>query len=104
MQAGQLTTIITLHRETETISASGSVAKTWANLATIRAEIVQQTATEFLTGYGTAEDRSMIFRVRYRPGITTADRVSYAGKVYNLKDITEIGRRRGLELRGVSTT
>ena len=104
MQAGKLTASIVLQRETETISASGSVAKIWADLTTIRAELVQQTATEFLTGYGEAEDGTIIFRVRHRPGITTADRVSYAGKVYDLKEITEIGRRRGLELRGVSTT
>eukprot|EP01035_Chromulina_nebulosa_P036820 gene36820-49660_t len=89
-------------RETETVGASGSVLKTWATVATVRAEVVQQTATEFLTGYGEAEDGSIIFRIRYRPGITTADRVSYSGEVFDLKEITEIGRRRGLELRGPS--
>lgn len=103
MQAGKLSSTITIQRQTETVTASGGVVKTWADLATVRAEIVQQTATEFLAGYGEAEDGTIIFRVRFRPGITTADRVSYAGRVYDLKEIKEIGRKRGLELRGVST-
>lgn len=104
MQAGKLNRTIILQREIETVRPSGAVVKTWTALATVRAEVVQQSATEFLTGYGEAEDGSVIFRVRYRPGITTADRVSYAGRVYDLKEITEIGRRCGLELRGVSTS
>ena len=103
MQAGKLSSTITIQLQTETVTASGGVVKTWADLDTVRAEVVQQTATEFLTGYGEAEDGTIIFRVRFRPGITTADRVSYAGRVYDLKEIKEIGRRRGLELRGVST-
>ncbi|MNV91444.1 Phage head-tail joining protein [compost metagenome] len=70
----------------------------------MRAEIVQQSATEFLTGFGEAESGTIIFRIRYLPGITTADRVTYAGMAYDLKEVTEIGRRRGLELRAVATS
>jgi SPP1 family predicted phage head-tail adaptor len=103
MQAGKLSSTITIQRQAETVLASGNVTKSWTDHATMRAEVVQQSATEYLTGYGEAEDGTIIFRVRYRPGITTADRVSYAGRVYDLKEIKELGRRRGLELRGVST-
>jgi SPP1 family predicted phage head-tail adaptor len=102
MRAGKLDKSITIQRQSETVNAAGSVLKTWADLATMRSEIVQQTATEFLTGYGTAENGTIIFRIRYQPGITTADRVSYAGSVYEIEEIKEIGRRRSLELRGVS--
>lgn len=103
MQAGKLAHKITLQRETETIAATGSPVKVWTTIGTVRAEVVQMTSTEFLTGYGQAENGTIIFRIRYRPGITTADRVRYAGQVYDLKEVTEIGRKRGLELRGVST-
>jgi len=103
MHAGKLTSTIAIQRETETVNDFGTVSKAWANVASIRAEIVQQSASEFLTGYGEAEDGTIIFRIRYRPGITTADRVIYAGRIYDLKEIKEIGRQRGLELRGAST-
>ncbi|QNQ63104.1 phage head closure protein [Brucella sp. 6810] len=104
MRAGKFDRIIAIERETETVTPSGGVIKEWQAIAIVRAEIVQQSATEFLTGYGEAEDGTIVFRVRYRSGITTADRVAYNGARYNLKEIKEIGRRRGLELRGVAVS
>ncbi|WEJ14222.1 phage head closure protein [Sinorhizobium prairiense] len=104
LNIGKLDRRISIERETETVKPSGSVAKAWATVATVWAEIVQQTASEFLTGFGEAENGTMIFRVRWIPGLTTADRVTYAGKVYDLKEITELGRRDGLELRGAATS
>ncbi|MBF2716889.1 phage head closure protein [Agrobacterium vitis] len=104
MRAGKLDRIITIERQIETVKPSGAVAAAWTNFDTVRAEIVQQSASEFLTGFGEAESNSVIFRIRYLPGITTADRVSYNGATYDLKEVSEIGRRRGLELRAVATT
>ncbi|SOC92567.1 phage head-tail adaptor, putative, SPP1 family [Rhizobium sp. AN5] len=104
MRAGKLDRTITLERQVETVGPTGAVSPAWTIIDTVRAEIVQQSATEFLTGYGEAENGSVIFRIRYLPGITTADRISYNGAAHNLKEITEIGRRRGLELRAVATS
>ncbi len=104
MRAGKLDRTISIERLSETVSASGAVSSAWTNIATVRAEIVQQSASEFLTGFGEAQDGTIIFRIRYLSGITTADRVSYGGAAYDLKEITEIGRRRGLELRAVATS
>lgn len=104
MRAGKLDRTITIERKTETVSDSGAVVTAWTNIATVRAEIVQQSASEFLTGFGEAENGTVIFRVRYLAGITTADRIIYAGIAHDLKEIVEIGRRRGLELRAVATS
>lgn len=100
LNIGQLDRRIIIERETETVTPSGSVVKAWAPIATVWAEVLQQTASEFFTGYGEAETGTVIFRVRYRPGITTADRVSYDGTPYGIKEIKELGRRDALELRG----
>lgn len=99
IRSGKLDRQITLERLTETVAPSGSVSKAWAEIATVRAEIVQQTADEYLAGYGAAESGNIVFRIRYLPGITTADRVMYDGAAYDLDQIAELGRRRGLELR-----
>jgi SPP1 family predicted phage head-tail adaptor len=104
MRAGKLDRSIIIERKAETVKPSGAVVSAWTIVATVRAEIVQQSASEFLTGYGEAEAGSIIFRIRHLAGITTADRVTYTGKVYDLKEIKEIGRRRGLELRAVATS
>jgi SPP1 family predicted phage head-tail adaptor len=104
VRAGKLDRTIALERQIETVAPSGTVSTAWANIATIRAEVVQQSANEFLSGFGEAENGTVIFRVRYLPGITTADRVTYNGTAYDLEEIKEIGRRRGLELRAVATS
>ncbi|MEY9375882.1 phage head closure protein [Rhizobium leguminosarum] len=100
LNIGNMDRRISIERETEAVSPSGDARKAWAPIATVWAEVLQQTASEFFTGYGEAETGTVIFRVRYRPGITTADRVTYDGKPYGLKEIKELGRRDALELRG----
>lgn len=100
LNTGRLNRRVTIERETETVKPSGSVVKAWTPVATVWAEVLQQTASEFFTGYGEAETGTVIFRVRYRPGITTADRVTYDGTAYGIKEIKLIGRRAGMELRG----
>lgn len=99
MRAGKLDRIITLQRSVETKSATGAVTLTWSDLATVKAEIVEQSADEFLTGFGEAQTDAIVFRVRYIADLTTGDRVLYAGTAHDLTAISEIGRRRGLELR-----
>lgn len=99
LNIGKLNRRITIERKTETVKPSGSVVKVWTPIASVWAEVLQQSATEFFTGYGEAEAGTIIFRIRYRNGITTADRVTYKGANYNLKEIKEIGRH-ALELRG----
>ncbi|WP_412033152.1 phage head closure protein [Nitratireductor aquimarinus] len=103
MQAGKLDRKICIERLTETVSATGAISNTWTTFTIARAQIVTQSATEFLAGFGEAESGTIVFRIRYLAGITTADRITYAGQLYDLKEVTEIGRRRGLELRAVVT-
>jgi SPP1 family predicted phage head-tail adaptor len=103
MRAGKLDRVITLQRSNVAKNEHHVPVTAWLNIATVRAEIVTQSTVEFLTGFGAAESGTIVFRIRYLPGITTADRVFYAGKVYDLKEITAIGRGRGLELRAVAT-
>lgn len=99
LRAGRLDRQIIIERKVETIAASGAVSKTWATVATIRAELVQRSTDEYLTGFGEAETGSVVFRIRYLAGITTADRVTFDGVAYDIDEIAELGRKRGLELR-----
>jgi len=99
LNIGKLDHRITIERETETVKPSGSVVKAWTPVATVWAEVLQQSASKFFTGFGEAETGTIIFRLRYRPGITTADRVTCDGQRYGLKEIKTLGRRDALELR-----
>ncbi|KQU54448.1 head-tail adaptor protein [Bosea sp. Leaf344] len=104
MQAGKLDRIITIERQTKTVTPSGGTVTAWTIIATPRAEIVKQSASEFLTGFGEAENGSAVFRIRWRADITTADRIVHDGVAHDIKEIAEIGRRRGLKLRAVATS
>lgn len=99
IRAGKLDRQITITREVETVAASGAVSKSWATVATVRAELVQRSADEYLTGFGEADAGSAVFRIRYLAGITIADRVTCGGVAYGIDEIAEQGRRRALELR-----
>lgn len=99
IRAGKLDRQIALERKSETVSVSGTVVSAWTQIATVRAELVQQGTEEALTGYGEAERGNLVFRIRYLAGITTADRVIFEGTTYDIDEIAELGRKRGLELR-----
>jgi SPP1 family predicted phage head-tail adaptor len=99
IKAGKLDRQITITREAETVAASGAVSKAWAPVVNVRAELVQRSANEYLVGFGEADAGGAVFRIRYLAGITTADRVTFYGVTYDIDEIAELGRRRGLELR-----
>lgn len=102
--AGKLQHQIVIERETETITSAGHVRKVWAPVATVRAEVKNLSTDEFLARFGDADRQSAVFIVRWISGveITTADRITHGGKTFNIKGVIEIGRKRGLELRGVA--
>lgn len=99
MRAGRLDREITLQRFTAAVEDAGTPILTWADIATMRAQIVQQSTDEFIRGAGAVDETVIVFRLRWFDGITPADRVLFEGRHFNIKEVREIGRRRGLELR-----
>lgn len=104
MRAGQLDREITIQRSEHVVDEYGTPISTWTDLATVRAEIVQASTEEFIRGWGASDETVIIFRTRWLAGVMLADRIKCAPEAYfNLKEIKEIGRRKGLELRCTST-
>ncbi|WP_187970063.1 phage head closure protein [Aquibium microcysteis] len=104
MRAGKLDRLIYIERKSATVTGSGATVTDWTNIGVVRAEIVETATEEFLAGYGEADRTVAVFRIRYRPDITTADRIMHDGVAYDVKRVVEIGRRRGLELRAVAVS
>lgn len=102
MRAGALQHKIELQREVETVTPAGHVKKTWQTYATGKAELRQASISEYLTSFGETDAGAGVFLIRYLPGVSTSDRIVHGGRVWNIKAIAEIGRRRGLELRAVA--
>ena len=102
IRAGSLSHRVTLERLEEAVGASGEAVATWTPYAELWAERVTLTAEEFLAGMGEAERRSAVWRIRWRPDVRLADRLVHDGFAFGLTEIVELGRKAGLELRGVA--
>lgn len=105
MRAGKLDRTITIQEFTNTVDDLGTPVMAWTDKATLRAQIMQISTGEYVRAYGAIDEAVVIFRTRFFEGVTNADRVKYAtGEVFNIKEVKEIGRRKGLELRCVRRT
>jgi len=103
MRGGKLDKVIRIERAATTVDAYGTPQETWAELATVRAELVQATTEEFIRSFGASSETAVVFRIRHMDGVTLADRVTYDGRAYDLKEAKELGRREGLELRCIAS-
>jgi SPP1 family predicted phage head-tail adaptor len=99
MRAGKLDRTIIVQAFSNTVLPDGTPVEAWATLATVRAQIVQASTDEFLASHGESDSLNVVFRVRWLAGVTTDHRVQYEGKNLNIREVKEIGRRQGLELR-----
>lgn len=99
MRAGNLNREIAIEKQTETVDEYGSLNSDWTAIGYFRAQLVEATTDEFMRGYGAASEHVVIFRIRYIPSVAVGDRVAYGCDDFTIKQVKEIGRRRGLELR-----
>lgn len=103
MRAGKLDRTIIIQRWEEQPEPDeyGTVKPDWVNLATLRAQIIQSSTEEFIRAYGASDETVVVFRTRFLGGVTNANQIIYDGAAFNIKEVKEIGRRKGLELRAV---
>lgn len=76
---------------TQTQDSQGGMVDSWATAYTVWAKIMNLSGNEKrLTNHGgnNAEARTE-FTVRYNAGITTNHRISYNGKLYNIKHVND---------------
>lgn len=102
MRAGTFDRIVRIDRYSAGVPNDyGNSEPAWTALASLRAQIVQASTEEFMRSAGASEETAIIFRTRWLSGVNTADRIHYEGTFFNIKEVKEIGRRKGLELRAV---
>lgn len=100
MRAGNLNRTVTIDAYSDGVPDEyGNSTPGWTPFATLRAQLVQMSTEEYLRAYGEVSETVLIFRTRYHEGITTAHRVGFEGRQFNIRETKEIGRRKGLELR-----
>lgn len=102
MRAGKLDKTINIERLGRTVDDYGTETEGWTPVASVRAQLVQASTEEFMRSAGSISETAIVFRVRYRDDLTTSDRVTHQGQAYDVKEIKELGRREGLDLRCVA--
>lgn len=102
MRSGKLDRVITVQSSEYIPDDYGNGEYVWTDLYVLRAQVIQSTTEEYLRAYGETEETAIIFRTRFAEGINTAHRILYDGHEHNIKEIKELGRRRGLEIRTVA--
>lgn len=103
LNIGRLDRTITIQRLTKTNNEFHTPVPTWTDFAILWAEVLQSVAGENEASADDAQTETLTFRTRYYPGITTADQLVFEGREFNIKAITEFGRREILEIRAVAT-
>lgn len=100
MRPGKLQARIQIEREQELVSDSGLVRKVWLPVLMTRAEIKEASTEEFLLQQIIGDKARAAFLIRWpSQPISTSDRLTHNGTVWNITGLSEIGRKRGLEIR-----
>lgn len=100
IRIGDLDRQIVLQNNTPTRSDSGATVESWGTFANCWAKV-----EEMNVGSGEEEARKkqtavtrFFFTVRFRSGVTTLLRVSYKGLFFDIKSVSEIGRKQFLRI------
>ena len=99
MKAEKMDRKLTIQRCSYTSDDYGTPIFTWADLATVPAQMIQRSTTEFVRAQGATDAEIIVFRLRYIAGLTNTDRLLFEGRSFNITELTELGRKDGTELR-----
>jgi SPP1 family predicted phage head-tail adaptor len=103
MNIGQLDRKITIQEATLTKDAAGEEVETWGTYATLYAKKARKSANEGVSSEQLIATRVETFQARYKAGVTEQMRVIESGLIYNIRGISEIGRKQGLEITAETT-
>jgi len=99
MKAGQLDQRVTVERFSRTEDELGQPIESWAPLFTCWAHVQPLTGRDFIAAQAAMSEVKLKIIMRYRPGITPADRVSHGGQVYGIEAVIDVhSSRRELHL------
>lgn len=87
MRAGSLTQRVTIERVTLTQDAAGQPVESWAPLATVWAAVEPLNGREYFAASSAQSEVTTRIRIRYRPGLTSADRVNHDGALHNIRSV-----------------
>ena len=99
MEMGLLRHRVDIQQRSGTLDTFGQAVQTWTTLFTVWASIEDISGKELLASMAINSEISTHIYIRYRAGITAANRVLYQGTAYNIQAVVDAtGRKRELHL------
>lgn len=80
--AGELSERITIEQASTSQDAVGQAVNSWSTVATVWAGVNPLSGREFFAAGATQSQETIVFRIRYMAGLTSAMRVSWQGNAY----------------------
>ena len=108
MEPGRLDRAITLLRNEakRATSGSGEAVPVLVAIAAVRAEVTSIAGRERFAGDQRYAEIDLRFKIRWRADVTPETVVRYddgrGARLFDLAEVTEVGRREGLELFGTA--
>mgnify|MGYP001765327238 CR=1 FL=1 len=103
MRAGDMDRRIMIQGVEYIFDDYGGYEEVWTDVATVWAEVKQESGREFFAAAAIQSERKVVFRLRWLDGITVVHRVLYGGREHNIHEVRELGRQEGLELHTTTT-
>lgn len=101
MRAGLLDRRITIQRKSITQSDSGEEVVTWATVATVWVQKIENRGEERFAARQFVGHAIRTFRFRWSSvakEVTTEHRIVFDGRAFDITDVREVGRREGIEV------
>lgn len=90
MSARRLNRVVSIQRRSTTQDATGQQVTTWSMLLpSVSAEILPLSGRELMAAQAVRAEVDHQVTIRYRPGITAADRLVYQGRVFNIHAVMD---------------
>jgi SPP1 family predicted phage head-tail adaptor len=89
LKAGQLDQRVTIDRLQQGSDEIGQPVTTWAPVFSTWAAVEPLVGREWLASSGAQSEVSTRIRLRYRPGVTSADRVTHEGREYEIVSVID---------------
>jgi SPP1 family predicted phage head-tail adaptor len=100
MKAGALDQRIVIERLVEGYDELGQPINTWLPIVQTWAHVQPLVGREYLAAGALLSEVTARVRMRYRPGITAADRVIHGGTTYGITSVADVhSSRRELQLQ-----
>jgi SPP1 family predicted phage head-tail adaptor len=98
VKAPRLDRRVTIQSRALAPDAQGQQIEAWSDVATVWAAKRDLRGREYFAAQAENADVSTVFDIRYRAGVTVLHRLLCEGVTYDIQQVSEIGRRAGLQL------